>query len=100
MSRLYRVVCESAALRLAPSTSAASVDAPLARGATCRVVATRGLWVRVEATPPRRRRCRDGCSRGIRRMEAALEARLTQAFRVGAHTNNMTNKSSLPFDRP
>lgn len=43
----YRVLCAQAALRLAPSTSAATVGAPLLRGATCRVVATRGEWVRL-----------------------------------------------------
>lgn len=45
--RRYRVLCAEAAVRLEPSTSAATAGTPLLRGATCRVVAVRGAWVRL-----------------------------------------------------
>ena len=40
-------------MRLAPSTSAAQAGGPLRRGTECRVVATRGAWVRVADDAPR-----------------------------------------------
>ena len=44
----YRVACDSAPCRLAPSLSAGAVGAPLRAGDVCDVVARRGQWVRLE----------------------------------------------------
>ena len=43
----FRIECACAVLRLAPSISAGS-NGTLRRGETCRVIARRGLWVRLE----------------------------------------------------